>query len=70
MATLDYQKYVDNWVIGSRRFLLKLNDNSIPEAKRKYHVLYWLDLLVKIIFYSFVFYMTYKSYHKSVVSEE
>lgn len=65
VATLDYQQYIDNWVIGSRRFLLKLNDNSIPDAKRKYHFLFWLDFIVKTVFYAFVFYMVFKSYTTS-----
>lgn len=62
IATLDYQQYIKNWIVGSRRFMLKLDDNSLPEAKRKYHFLFWLDFFAKTVFYGFVAYMVYKSY--------
>lgn len=65
VATLDYQQYIDNWVIGSRRYLLKLNDNSIPEAKRKYHVLFWVDFVIKAFFYCLVVFLVFKSYKSS-----
>lgn len=51
-----------NWIMGSRRFLLKLDDKSLPEAKRKYFFLFWLDLIVKFVFYAGVGYLVYKSY--------
>lgn len=60
--TLDYQQYIMNWVIGSRRFLLKLNDNTIAEAKRTYHFLFWLDFIVKTLFYAGVSYLAYSSF--------
>jgi hypothetical protein len=44
------RQYVEHWVIGSRRFIMKLDDASIPEAKRKFIFLYWLDLIVKSLF--------------------
>jgi hypothetical protein len=62
VKTLDYQQYIKNWVIGSRRFMLKLDDKSIPDAKRKFNFLFWLDFLVKIVFYAGVGMMIYRSY--------
>jgi len=47
---LDFDKYVEHWVIGSRRFIMKLDDSSIPEAKRKFVLLFWLDVTVKSLF--------------------
>nr|CAD7203105.1 unnamed protein product [Timema douglasi] len=34
-ANIDVEEYVKNWVVGSRRFILRLDDSSIPEAKKK-----------------------------------
>ncbi|CRK98211.1 CLUMA_CG011574, isoform A [Clunio marinus] len=62
LSTLDYHRYIKNWVIGARRFMLKLDDNTIPEAKRKFHFLFWLDFSVKILFYMSVGYLTYRTY--------
>lgn len=47
---LDFHQYAENWVIGSRRFIMKLDDSSIPEAKRKFVFLFWLDVVVKSLF--------------------
>lgn len=47
--------------------MLKLDDNTLPEAKRKFNFLFWLDFLVKGIFYAFVFYMVYRSYYISTI---
>ncbi|XP_070499596.1 fatty acyl-CoA reductase 1-like [Chironomus tepperi] len=50
VSKLDFDKYVEHWVIGSRRFVMKLDDSTIPEAKRKFVFLFWLDVTVKSIF--------------------
>lgn len=61
---IDYRDYIRNWVIGSRRFMLKLDDDTLPEAKRKLKILYWIDFVVKAVFslgITWFFYNTYIS---------
>lgn len=65
---LDFNSYVDNWVIGSRRFLMKLDDSSIPEAKRKYVFLFWLDLIVKSLFVFGIGYFLFRMYGSFAVN--
>lgn len=60
VTTLDYQQYMSNWVIGARQFLLKLDDSSIPEAKQKYRVLFWVDFSVRIAFFAAVGFLAYR----------
>jgi hypothetical protein len=43
-----------NWTIGVRKHLLKLDGENLPQAKRKYRILYWLDTVVKTVFYSYL----------------
>ena len=62
---MDYRDYIRNWVIGSRRFMLKLDDETLPEAKRKLNFLYWIDFVVKAAFFFGIilfFYNTYESF--------
>lgn len=61
---MDYRDYLRNWVIGSRRFMLKLEDDTLPEAKRKLNLLYWVDFVVKassLIGITLFLYNTYTS---------
>lgn len=51
VSSLDYNQYIENWVIGSRRFMMKLDDANIPEGRRKFVILYWLDFIVKSLFF-------------------
>jgi hypothetical protein len=50
IAKFDVDKYVEHWVLGSRRYVMKLDDSTIPEAKRKFVFLFWLDVTVKSLF--------------------
>lgn len=33
-STINFSEYVEHWAVGSRRFMMKLDDSTIPEAKR------------------------------------
>jgi hypothetical protein len=65
IATLDYDQYIENWIIGSRKFILKQDDSTLPEAKKKYVYLFWLDLITKALFFLGVGYGLYKLYTSS-----
>jgi hypothetical protein len=62
IQTLDYRQYMRNWMIGVRRHLLKLDDESLPQAKQKFRVLYWLDTFVEAVFYSYLARMFFNCY--------
>lgn len=67
MEKLDFNKYAENWVIGSRRFIMKLDDSSIPEAKRKLVFLFWIDFLVKALFIGGFAYLVFNMYGRFAV---
>lgn len=70
---MDYQQYTKNWIMGIRRYLLKLDDKSLPEAKRKFTVLFWVDLIVKTLFFTGILLMMYKglvtTYRKQTIDK-
>lgn len=41
---------------------MKLDDSSIPEAKRKYQFLFWLDFIVKALGFVGIGYALFKGY--------
>ncbi|KAG5680580.1 hypothetical protein PVAND_010077 [Polypedilum vanderplanki] len=64
VSSLDLKQYIEHWVIGSRRFIMKLDDATIPEAKRKFIFLYWLDVIVKSLFIGGFVYFLIRMYTK------
>jgi hypothetical protein len=66
VQVLDFTQYIKNWVIGSRRYLLKLEDNTIPKAKRIYNFLFWLDSMLKITLYGGLVVVVYRRYFKRI----
>lgn len=63
-----------NWIMGTRRYLLKLDDKSLPEAKRKFTILFWVDLIAKTLFFAGMLFMMYRglvsTYHKEIIIDE
>lgn len=54
---IDYLYYMKDWLAGSRRFILKLDDSTLPAAKRKLRIMGWLDSLLNVVFYAGVAYL-------------
>ncbi|XP_063700524.1 putative fatty acyl-CoA reductase CG5065 [Culicoides brevitarsis] len=46
---VDYPTYIGNWIFGYRKFILKQGDESLPSAKRKYMMLYYIDFVTKLL---------------------
>uniref|UniRef100_A0A336M2M5 Fatty acyl-CoA reductase n=1 Tax=Culicoides sonorensis TaxID=179676 RepID=A0A336M2M5_CULSO len=46
---IDYTTYIGNWIFGYRKFILKQSDESLPLAKRKYKMLYYIDFASKLL---------------------
>lgn len=54
---IDYIDYVKDWLSGSRRFILKLDDSSLPAARRRLKIMGWIDSVVNVLFYVGVAYL-------------
>jgi hypothetical protein len=48
---------------------MKMDDASIPEAKKKLQFLYWLDFMVKALFLFGVGYALFKVYNGSFTTQ-
>lgn len=59
-TAMDYRMYVNDWIFGSRKYVLRQNESTIPAAKSKLKILYCLDLFVRIVFYCFIGYLILK----------
>jgi len=58
---LDYHEYIKNCITGARKFILKDEDNNLPDARRKFNYLFLLDSMLKVLFYVAVLYILYRS---------
>ncbi|XP_069702751.1 putative fatty acyl-CoA reductase CG5065 [Periplaneta americana] len=56
-SKLDLQEYIKRWVLGLRRFIMKLDDSSIPEARMKFKRLFWMHQLLLSVVCVFMLYM-------------
>lgn len=57
---IDYRNFMANWILGARRFLLKLDDSTIPASQRLLKKLYWLHVATRSIFGIFCLWLTYR----------
>lgn len=57
---IDYRVFMANWILGARRFLLKLDDSTIEASKRLLRKLYWLHLATRTIFGGLLIWFTYR----------
>lgn len=46
--------------MGARRFIMKLDESSIPAAKSKLKIFYWIDLITRVVFYGVVLFLVFK----------
>lgn len=54
---IDYLDYVKDWLSGSRKFILKLDDSTLPAARDKLKIMYWIDSAANVGFYAGVAYL-------------
>lgn len=59
-TNLDYRGYINDWIFGSRKYVLRQEESSIPSAKSKLRILYWADLILQLIFYTGIAYLILK----------
>lgn len=53
-------EYFENWLLGMNRYILKSDNKHMTFAMWKYRSLYWLHLMVKLSFWSYVVRATYR----------
>lgn len=70
ISLFDYREYMRRWMSGVRKFLLKLDEKSLPAAKRKYQVLSAIDKIIRYTFYFFLFSKFFNYYFAEKNSEE
>lgn len=58
---MDYDEYLTIWIAGVKKYLEKVPEESTSEAIKKLRILYWLDLIVKTIFYFVIAFFFCKS---------
>ncbi|EEB14253.1 male sterility domain-containing protein, putative [Pediculus humanus corporis] len=54
VSQIDWPKYLQDYVLGIRRFIFKENPSSIPTARKSIQKLYWIHRLVQICSLMFV----------------
>ncbi|XP_059482551.1 putative fatty acyl-CoA reductase CG5065 [Neocloeon triangulifer] len=59
---VQWDTYVRDMLLGTRRFILKDDISSLPKAKRHMNRLYWLDRAFRIFVYFMIFWMIYSSF--------
>lgn len=58
-SVIDYPIYLKNWIFGSRKYVLKEDQSTIPAAKVKLNIFYWIDWFVRFLFYGFLIYFMF-----------
>lgn len=56
-VTADVREYLQNCVLGARRYLLKEPDENLPKARKNYLRLWYIDAGTKILVYALVVYI-------------
>lgn len=56
---IDVKKYIREYIIGARTYLLKEKPETLPRARANLKKLYYLDKFVTILFYGLVLFFFY-----------
>ncbi|XP_059482632.1 putative fatty acyl-CoA reductase CG5065 isoform X2 [Neocloeon triangulifer] len=66
---MDMHAYFEDCIRAARIYVLKEMPETLPAARRHARRMYWLDKIVQVLFYYFLFYMvyTYSSTVRTVV---
>lgn len=56
---IDAKKYIRDYIIGARTYLLKEKPETLPKARANLKKLYYLDKFVTILFYGLVVFFIY-----------
>ncbi|XP_047038839.1 fatty acyl-CoA reductase 1 [Helicoverpa zea] len=53
---LDISKYFEDCIRAARVFILKEYDDTLPAARRHMRVMYWVDVIVRCLFWGLILY--------------
>ncbi|XP_026322637.1 putative fatty acyl-CoA reductase CG5065 [Hyposmocoma kahamanoa] len=67
LEEINWSEYIRWYMKGAREYCLKEDPATLPQARRLHKQLYWLDLIVKIIFFSLCFYVLYNNVLKQIL---
>ncbi|CAA9996662.1 unnamed protein product [Nesidiocoris tenuis] len=52
---IDWQEYIETYVMGTRRYILKEDPSSLPESRTNLRKLYLLHRATQLLMFTFVF---------------
>uniref|UniRef100_A0A8D8YXS6 Fatty acyl-CoA reductase n=1 Tax=Cacopsylla melanoneura TaxID=428564 RepID=A0A8D8YXS6_9HEMI len=64
---LDIRKYFQDCIMATRIFILKEMPDTLPSARRHMRIMYWVDVIAKVLFFGFILY-TLSSYSETLRS--
>lgn len=53
---LDIRKYFSDCIMAARIFILKEMPDSLPAARRHMRIMYWVDVIAKVLFFGIILY--------------
>ncbi|KAF4529760.1 hypothetical protein B566_EDAN017909 [Ephemera danica] len=61
-SRVDYDAYMREAMLGTRKYILKDDLSTLPKARRHMRRLYYLDKAVRVLFYLMMFWVLYSCY--------
>lgn len=55
MSNIDYDSYLENYMLGVRQYVLKDGLESLPNARKKLAKLYWIKRILQVGFLFFLY---------------
>lgn len=55
MSNVDWESYLENYMLGIRQYVLKDGLESLPSARRKIAKLYWMKRILQVGFLFFLY---------------
>jgi len=52
--SMDLRKYFEDCILSTRLYLLKEMPDTLPAARRHMRIMYWVDVITKILFFALV----------------
>lgn len=59
MSNMDWDEYMEKYMMGIRTFVLKDDISSMPQARKKLQRIFWTKRILQSLFYIFIFVLFY-----------
>lgn len=63
---IHWKSYIETYILGTRRFLLKDELNTLPTARKQLQRLYWLKMIFRLLFLAGILFFFYFILQKSL----